>query len=55
MCILRQKVIIQARFVKDDGILFIIFNFIFLDPDTRKITRSLEKIKLEMINSLPST
>ena len=26
---LKQQVIIQASFVKDDGTLFIIFNFIF--------------------------
>ena len=28
-CIFKQHVIIQASFVKDDGTLFIIFNFIF--------------------------
>ena len=26
-----------------------------LDPDTRKITRRLEKIKLKIINSVPSS
>ena len=29
--------------------------FYHLNPDTRKITRRIEKIKLEIINSVPSS
>ena len=63
--IFRQQVIIQANFIKDNGTLFIISNcnwvedmgqFLYhLDPNTRKITRRLEKLQLKIINSFPSS
>ena len=47
---MKTKSMVESDWADDMG------QFLYhIDPDTRKITRSLEKIKLEIMKSVPSS